>query len=96
MDRKYEMVYILNPTLSDEELAAVTERIKTNVENTSATIDNVDDWGRKRLAYEIDDQKEGNYTVMSFSADAEAPKEIERLMKITDGVMRFLIVRQPA
>lgn len=92
MTRKYELMYILNPVTGEEELNALNERIKTLLE-TNGTVENIDLWGKKRLAYEIDDQREGFYGLIHFSAEAEAPKEIERNLKITDGVMRYLIIR---
>jgi len=92
MARKYEAVYILNPALGEEAITAATEKIQALVES-SATIDKVDVWGRRRLAYEINDQKEGYYVLINFSAEAEFPKELERVLKITDGVLRYLVVR---
>ncbi len=92
MTRKYELMYILDPVIGDEALSALADRIQTLIES-SATIDNVDVWGKKRLAYEINDQKEGYYGLINFSADAEFPKELERNLKITDGVMRYLVIR---
>jgi small subunit ribosomal protein S6 len=90
--RKYEAIYILNPMIGDEAINAATEKIKALVES-SATLDKMDVWGRRRLAYEINDQKEGFYILLNFSADAEFPKELERVLKITDGVLRFLVIR---
>jgi small subunit ribosomal protein S6 len=90
--RKYELIYILNPVLGEEAVTAATEKIQALVE-TSATVDKTEVWGRRRLAYEINDQKEGFYVLLNFSSDAEFPKELERVLKITDGVLRFLVVR---
>ena len=92
MARKYEVVFILNPVIGDEAITATTEKIKALVE-ASATLEKVDIWGRRRLAYEISDQKEGFYVLIDFSSDAEFPKELERVLKISDGVLRFLVVR---
>ena len=92
MARKYEAVYILNPAIGEEAITATSEKIKTLVE-TSATIEKVDVWGRKRLAYTINDQKEGYYVLINFSSEGEFPKELERVLKITDGVMRYMVVR---
>ena len=92
MSRKYETIYIINPVLGEEGVNTVVEKIKTLVE-TSATLEKVDIWGRRRLAYEIEKQKEGFYVLMQFTADAEFPHELERVLKITDGVMRFLVIR---
>lgn len=92
MARKYEAMYILNPTLGEEAIASTNEKIKTLIESV-ATIEKQDIWGRRRLAYEINDQKEGFYVLTNFSAEAEFPKELERVLKITDGVMRYLVIR---
>lgn len=92
MARKYELVYIMNPSLGEEAVTAVTEKIQALIES-SATLEKVDVWGRRRLAYEINDQKEGYYVLVYFSAEAEFPKELERVLKITDGVLRYLVVR---
>jgi small subunit ribosomal protein S6 len=90
--RKYELMYILNPVIGEEAVTATAEKIQTLVE-TSATLEKVDVWGRRRLAYEINDQKEGYYVLINFSSDAEFPKELERVLKITDGVLRYMVVR---
>jgi small subunit ribosomal protein S6 len=90
--RKYEAMVILNPALGEDAITSTTEKIQGLVE-TSGTIDKIDVWGRKRLAYEINDQKEGYYLLINFSAEAEFPKELERVLKITDGVLRYLVIR---
>ena len=92
MTRKYELMCILNPVLGEEAVKALSERVQSMIES-AGTIENVDAWGKKRLAYEIDDQREGYYYLINFSADAEYPKELERNLRITDGVMRYLIIR---
>lgn len=92
MARKYESVYILNPAIGEEAINATAEKIQALIESSS-TIEKVDVWGRRRLAYEINDQKEGYYVLITFSAEAEFPKELERVLKITDGVMRYMVVR---
>ena len=92
MARKYEAVYILNPALGEEAVVATAEKLQTLIE-TSATIEKLDVWGRRRLAYEIKNQKEGYYVLVNFSSEAEFPKELERVLKITDGVMRYLVIR---
>lgn len=92
MARKYEAMVILNPVLGEDAINATVEKIKGLVE-ASATLEQVDVWGRKRLSYEIDDQKEGFYFLINFSAEANFPKEFERVLKITEGVMRYLVIR---
>jgi small subunit ribosomal protein S6 len=91
--REYEMIYILNPTPGEEGVAALNERVKALLE-ANGEVSSIDEWGRKRLAYEIEDQREGYYYLANFSASTEAPREIERIMRITEGVMRYLIVRK--
>jgi small subunit ribosomal protein S6 len=92
MARKYEAVFILNPAIGDEAITATTDKVKALIES-EATLEQMDVWGRRRLAYEIDDQKEGYYVLVNFSSEAEFPKELERVLKITDGVMRYMVVR---
>ena len=92
MARKYEAVFILNPAIGDEAIAATADKIKGLIES-EATIDQLDVWGRRRLAYEINDQKEGYYVLVNFSSEAEFPKELERVLKITEGVMRYMVIR---
>ncbi len=92
MARKYQAIYILNPTMGEEAIQATSEKIEALVA-ASATVEKVDVWGRRRLAYEINDQKEGHYVLIDFSADTEFPKELERVLKITEGVLRYLVVR---
>lgn len=92
MSRKYEVIFLLDPILGEEGVNAVTEKIKTLIE-TSATLEKIDVWGRRRLAYEINKQKEGFYVLVQFLAEPEFPHELERVLKITEGVMRFLVIR---
>src|SRR5690554_5618762 len=92
MARKYEAVFILNPAIGDEAITATTDKLKALIES-EASIDQMDVWGRRRLAYEIEDQNEGYYVLVNFSSEAEFPKELERVLKITDGVMRYMVVR---
>ncbi len=93
MTREYEMLYIMSPALSDEDLAAAQERINALVASVG-TVTDVEAWGRKRLAYEIEDHKEGVFTLIHFSATPEAPREVERVMSITEGVLRYLVIRK--
>lgn len=92
---KYELVYVLSVAAGDEAVEAGKEKVKALVE-AQGTIESVDEWGRRKLAYEIEDEKDGYYVVVVFEAPAEAPREIERVLKITDGVLRYLIVRKEA
>ncbi|MFT8315449.1 MAG: 30S ribosomal protein S6 [Clostridium sp.] len=91
--RKYETLFILNPSLEDDTVKANVEKFKGVIENGGGTVDNIDSWGKRKLAYEIDKVNEGYYTLINFSADSELPKELDRIFRITDGVIRHLIVR---
>jgi len=87
----YEVVYILDPNLGEENTAAMVAKFKTLVEN-NGTLAEIDEWGKRRLAYPINDLNDGYYVLMTFSAKPELPRELDRILRITDGVMRSLIV----
>jgi len=91
MTKKYELIYVLNGTLRADELKAQMERVHGIVEASGEIVDIVE-WGRRRLAYEIQDIREGYYVLVYFNAAPDAPREIERLLRIYDAVLRFLIV----
>jgi ribosomal protein S6 len=90
--KKYETLFVLNPTLDEEGLKANLDRIKGVIEQGGGTISNVDEWGKRRLAYEINDINEGYYVLMNFEAESELPKELDRIFRITDAVIRHLII----
>ena len=87
---KYEALFIINPQLTEEDTQALVEKFKAMVE-AEGTLTEVDEWGKRRLAYEIDDLNEGYYVLMHFEAKPDFPAELDRVMKITDGIMRCLI-----
>ncbi len=91
---KYEVVYILDTKLDDATKDALIERFKGVVESNGGAVEGVDKWGVKKLAYEINFKSEGFYVLMNFTADAVVPAELERQMRITDGVMRFIVVKK--
>ena len=91
LSANYEVIYIMNPALGEENISALMEKFKTLVE-TNGTITEVNDWGKRRLAYPINDLNDGHYVLMTFTSGPELPKELDRVMKITDGVMRSMIV----
>ena len=91
VNANYEVVYIMDPALGEEAIAAMIEKFKTLVE-TQGTVAAIDDWGKRRLAYPINDLTEGYYVLMTFNAAAAIPAELDRIFRITDGVMRSLIV----
>ena len=86
---KYEVLYIIDATLGEEGIAALGEKVKAMAE-AEGTLTNIDEWGKRRLAYEINDLTEGYYGLMNFESKPEFPAELERVMKITEGVMRTL------
>ena len=88
---KYEVVYIVNPTKSEEETAALVAKFTALAEQHASAVE-VEEWGKRKLAYEIDDQTEGYYVLMSFSSVAEFPAVLDRVFGITDGIMRSMIV----
>ena len=89
INSNYEAVYILNPDLNEEQIAALVERFKSVVE-ANGTVTEIDEWGKRRLAYPINDMAEGYYVLMNMECKPEFPAELERVMKITEGVMRCL------
>lgn len=90
MTKKYELMVILSPTLDSDAMDALKKRVQDLIAS-NGTLGEIDDWGMRRLAYEIEDQTDGYYQVISFEAAPEAPKEIERILQIIDGVMRYMI-----
>lgn len=91
INANYEAMYILAPSLNEEAVAALVAKFKAVVE-ANGTVSEVDEWGKRRLAYPINDEEEGVYTVINFTADPSFPAELDRVYKITEGVMRSLIV----
>ena len=93
---KYELAVVVSAKIEDEERAAVVDKCKALIERFGGTITNVDDWGKKRLAYEIQKMKEGFYYFIQFEAESSAPAEIESRIRIMDNVMRYLVVKKEA
>ena len=88
---KYETIFIVNPTLEEAAATAVVDKFKSLVEANGTNVE-VEDWGKRRLAYPIEDLTEGVYTLIRFESAPAFPAELDRIYKITDGVMRSLIV----
>ena len=87
---KYEVLYIIDATLGEEETTALVEKFKAMVE-AEGTLSNIDEWGKRRMAYAINDLTEGYYVLMNMETNPAFPAELERVMKITDGVLRCLV-----
>ena len=93
---KYELAVVVNAKLEDEERAATIEKVKEYITRFGGTVTDVDDWGKRRLAYEIQKMREGFYYFVHFEAESTVPAEIESRMRIMDNVIRYLCVRQDA
>lgn len=93
---KYELALVVNAKLEEEERNAVVEKAKGYVTRYGGNISEVEEWGKKRLAYEIQHMREGYYYFIQFEAETTAPAEIERHMRIMDNVLRYLVVKKEA
>ena len=91
---KYELCVVVSAKLEDEARVAVIDKCKETITKAEGTITNVDQWGKKKLAYEVNHEKEGFYYFIQFDAEATVPAEIEDRVRIMDNVIRFLCVRQ--
>lgn len=93
---KYELAVVVNAKIDDEARAGVVDKVKALIERFGGQITEVEEWGKKRLAYEIDKMNEGFYYFIRFDAESTAPAEIEKRMRIADNVIRYLCVRNEA
>ena len=93
---KYELAVVVNAKIEDDARAAVIEKVQNYVTRFGGQISDVEEWGKKRLAYEVQKMREGYYYFISFEAEATAPAEIESRLRIMDNVIRFLVVKQEA
>lgn len=90
--RSYELVLVVEAA-DEEAIQALHERVTGLITTGGGTVENVDAWGKRRLAYPINDLNEGHYTVFSFKGEPTVAAELDRILKITDGILRHLIVR---
>lgn len=88
---KYETVFIVNPELSEDDTKAVVTKF-TDLITQNGTIDEVNEWGKRKLAYPINDYTEGYYVVVGFTSGPEFPAELSRIFNITDGILRSIVV----
>ncbi|MGB9679713.1 MAG: 30S ribosomal protein S6 [Thermoanaerobacteraceae bacterium] len=91
--RLYETIFILSPEVNEEERNNLIEKFKKLITDNGGEITNFEDWGKKKLAYPIQKKQEGYYTLMNFNSEAKVPQELERVYKITEDVLRYLIVK---
>ncbi len=90
--KAYELLYFTAPSIDEESRAAVSNRIESVVTASQGTIDNVEEWGKRKLAFEVDGLAEGEYTLIDFHADPQEIAELDRVLRITDAVKRHMIV----
>ena len=93
---KYELCVVVSAKLEDDARAETVERVKEMVTRFGGAISDVDEWGKKRLAYEIQKMHEGFYYFIQFEADSDCPAELEKNMRIMDNVLRYLVVKKDA
>jgi small subunit ribosomal protein S6 len=91
--RIYEELFIVKPDAPEEEVNAFVETLRTQLTTAGATVDKVDLWGKRRLAYRVDKYREGSYVLFQFTSGPEAVKELERRLRVSDVVLKFLTVR---
>jgi len=92
--RNYELMYVIKPDLEEEKLAEVVEKYNNLIANNKGEVVAADKWGKRRLAYEINDYREGIYMLVNFKGEAETAAEIDRIMKISDEILRFMIINK--
>lgn len=93
MKSSYEVVLIFSVSQGEEATNALVEKFK-NLIAENATVENVDEWGKRKLAYLIDDEVEGYYVLVNFESEADFPAELDRITNITDGVLRSMIIKK--
>lgn len=93
--KAYELLFFVAPTINEEIRANVMKRIEDAIASAKGTVDNVDNWGKRKLAYEINGLTEGDYTLVDFHADPANVSELDRVLRITDAVVRHMIVKRP-
>ena len=92
--KAYELLFFVAPTISDEDRIAVMKRIETTIAEGEGKVDNVDEWGTRKLAYEINGLTDGDYTLVNFHADPQNVAELDRVLRINDAVVRHMIVKR--
>ena len=93
---KYELALVVNAKIEDDARAEAVERVKALIERFGGVITNVDEWGKKRLAYEIQKMREGYYYFIQFDASSDCPAQLEQRVRIMEPVIRYLYVKQDA
>jgi small subunit ribosomal protein S6 len=91
--RQYELVYIVSPDATEQAIADLHTQVEQTVQRFNGTLDKTENWGRRKLAYEIGKAREGTYVVETISGSGELMKEVDRRLRVTDAIIRHLIVR---
>ena len=91
---KYEVVYIIDPAVEEEARKALIAKFNDLITGNGGSVDKVEEWGKRRLAYAIDYKTEGYYVLVNFQAEAELPKELERNLQISESVIRYQVIKQ--
>jgi len=92
--KAYELLFFIDPATDEETHLAVLKRIDTTIAAQGGVVDNVDEWGKRKLAFEIDGLVEGDYTLIDFHIEPAALAELDRVLRISDNVVRYMIVRR--
>ena len=92
--KAYELLFFVAPSIDEDTRLAVMKRIDTAITADNGTVDNVDNWGKRKLAYEVNGLTDGDYTLIDFHANPESIAELDRVLRITDAVERFMIVKR--
>ncbi|MGM9924398.1 MAG: 30S ribosomal protein S6 [Bacillus sp. (in: firmicutes)] len=92
--RKYEIMYIIRPNIEDEAKKSLVERFNAVLTDNGAEITETKDWGKRRLAYEINDFRDGFYTIVKVQSGAEAVQEFDRLAKISEDIIRHMVIKE--
>ena len=91
---KYELAVVVSAKIEEEDRIATIEKVKAYITRFGGTVTEVDEWGKRRLAYEINDKTEGYYVLVEFTADPDFPKELDRQFRINDNILRTIIIRK--
>ena len=94
--RNYEGIFIIDPDLSNENSKGVVTQVQEVISKTGGRIDGIQEWGKKRLAYEIQKKHEGNYVFMNFQLESRSSKKLDQLLRLNENLLRFMIVNKDA
>lgn len=92
--KAYELLFFVAPSIDEETRAAVMKRIDTVIAADNGVVDNIENWGKRKLAYEVNGLTDGDYTLIDFHANPESIAELDRVLRITDAVERHMIVKR--